>query len=224
MTKEIIYYTCNTHQDDIENACRRQLLKSGLPIISVSLNKEIDFGNKRIVVNGNRGPEMMHKQILLGLKESSANFVFLCESDVLYHPSHFDFEPASKDTFFFNTNVWKIRYPDGLAVWTDDLQQVSGICADRHLALSFYERRIKQIAKEGFNRHYEPGPRYGEKTENWLSEYPNLCIRHDSNLTKSKWSPDDFRNKQYTKGWQVAEEVVGWGSTKFNELIKMNLK
>ena len=77
----------------------------------------------------------MHQQILTGLQKAKGKYIFLCESDVLYHPSHFDFTPKRDDIFYYNTNVWKTRYPDGFSVWTDDLQQVSGICANRELLI-----------------------------------------------------------------------------------------
>lgn len=217
----IIYYTCNTHDPKIDNACRKQLLESGLTIISVSLNKNIDFGNKRVVMEGQRGAEMMHRQILEGLKNCDSDYVFLCESDVLYHPSHFLFTPKRTDVFYYNTNVWKMRADDGHMVWTDDLQQVSGLCASKELLLDFYTKRLEQIMEFGFNGHYEPGVKqtiysyqkggkYG--TENWKSKFPNICIRHGSNLTKSKWSPDEFRNKEYAKGWKEADEIPGWSN------------
>ena len=212
MSKDIIYYTCNTHSLDIELACQRQLLKSELPIIAVSLNKHIGFGNTIIVLEGTRGPLMMHKQVLAGLEASKADWVFLCESDVLYHPSHFVFSPVSPNEFYCNVNVWRTRYPDGHCVWTDDLQQVSGYCASRQLLLDFYKERIDTIERDGFNRHYEPGPKTGRSTAiNWMSAYPNLDIRHSNTLTGSKWSPDEFRNKMYAQGWKEASEVPGWG-------------
>lgn len=222
-SKAIVYYTCNTHKPEIDSACRQQLMKSGLPIVAVSLNKELNFGDTRIVMEGKRGAEMMHRQILAGLEHCQADYVYLCESDVLYHPSHFDFTPKRMDVFYYNTNVWKSRYPDGLALWTDDLQQVSGLCASRELLLDFYTKRLEQIQREGFNGHYEPGVKqtvypytrggkYG--TENWRSEQPNVCIRHDSNLTKSKWSVEEFRNKEYAKGFTLAGEIPGWGEMK----------
>ncbi len=219
-SKAIIYYACNTHRPEIDETCRKQLAKVKLPIVCISLNKDLDFGDTRIRMDGERGPLMMHKQIVRGLEECKAEYVFLAESDVLYHPTHFDFTPRRKDVFYFNTSVWKVRYPDGHAVWTDDLQQLSAMCASRELMLDFFTKRVAQIEREGFNRHYEPsdrqniyprtrGGKYGQ--ENWQTEIPNICIRHDNNITASKWSPDDYRDKKFAKGWKEAEEVPGWG-------------
>jgi hypothetical protein len=150
---------------------------------------------------------------LAALEASEADWVFLCEHDVLYHPSHFEFMPARDDTVYYNTNVWKVRAGDGHAVWTDDLQQVSGICASRRLLKDFYLKRIASVEANGFDRHYEPGPRFGLKAENWQSAWPNVDIRHDGCMTKSKWSPEEFRNPRYARGWREAGEVPGWGTT-----------
>jgi hypothetical protein len=215
-SKVALYYTCNTHRPEIDDQCRAQLQKCKLPIVSVSLNRELDFGDTRLTMDGTRSPLTMHKQILKGLEASAADFVFLCESDVLYHPCHFDFTPPRRDTFYFNINVWKMDYFTGRAVWTDDLQQLSGMVASRELMLAFFRERVKQIESSGFNSHYEPSHKqkmsFECKTENYRSSLPNVCIRHDANITKSKWSPQDFRNPQYAKGWTESEAVPGWGA------------
>ena len=187
----ILYYTDNTHNPLIEDLCRQQLLKANLPIVSVSLNKDIDFGDKRIRMDGKRSPEMMLKQITAGLEECEG-YTYLAENDVLYHPSHFDFTPR-EDKFYFNTNVWKWKWGTDLCVWTDDLQQLSGMSGYKGLLLDYFRN------KEA-NRHYEPK----ENTVNYQSTHPNIDIRHDRNITKSKWSPQDFRNKKYAKGFKTA--------------------
>lgn len=203
----IIYYTCNTHVPEIDDVCRKYLSNIALPIISVSLNKSIDFGTVRLTTQGQRSPLMMHEQIVMGLRASNATNVFLAESDVIYHPSHFEFVPQRDDAYFFNVNVWKVRWSDGFCVKTDNSQQVSGIAANRELLLDFYSKRVEEIKKNGFDRHYEPRNR---PRINYQSAFPNLCIRHENNLTKSKWSVDDFRNKEYAAGWQEGYEVPGW--------------
>lgn len=212
-----IYYTCNSHADGIEQACRRQLLKTNLKCVSVSLNKSIDFGDIRIVYKGEKGLLAMHKQILTGLQASKARVVFLCENDVLYHESHFDFIPPDMNTFYYNTNVWRFIGSEEKFIWTDDMRQLSGICASRELLIEHFTKKIQQIEIEGFDRHYEPGCRQSFNThpvENWKSRRPNICIRHDSNLTKTKTAPDEYRNKKYAKGWKESNEVGGWGTAK----------
>jgi hypothetical protein len=204
MNRTIVYYTCNTHDPTIDEMCRAQLLCAGLPIVCVSLNKPLDYGDITITLQGERGPLMMHRQIVTGLEAAEDGIVYLCESDVLYHPSHFD---ESVNVIGYNVNVWRLRWGDGLAVWTDGLQQVSGLRAERDLLHEFYARRVNEIERDGFDRHYEPR---GLGFVNWMSEYPNICIRHGQNLTKSKWSPDEFRNKRYAAGWRETHAIPGW--------------
>lgn len=209
MKKAIIYYTCNEHDPEIDELCRDHLSKINLPIVTVSLNKNLDFGDKTIRLDGERSPLTMHKQILAGLLVCESDTVFLAESDVIYHPSHFEFNPKRDDVFYFNTNVWKLRWKDGHCVRTDNSQQLSGMSGSRKLLINFFDKRVKEIEEKGFDRHYEPQT---DKRENYESQIPNVCIRHDKNITMSKWSVKDYRNKKYAKGWREisVEELPGW--------------
>lgn len=195
--------------------CQLDLARGDIPLVAVGL-QPFDYGDMTVVLPLRPGPLTLHKQILAGLEQCQGDVVFFCENDVLYHPSHFEFEPKMHRTFHYNTNVWRVRYSDGHAVWTDDLQQTSGLCADRDLLLAHYQRRVAEIQERGFDRHYEPGRKTGPHgTCNWQSRYPNLDIRHDKNMTKSKWSPEEFRNKRYAKGWKEMDgELPGWGNVK----------
>ena len=211
MKKAIIYYTCNTHRPEIEEACRRRILdgKGDAELVTVSL-QPIDYGDSRAVLSLPRSPETMFKQIDVGLRMTNADVVFLCESDVYYDPSHFEFEPSREDTFYYNTNVWRVRYDDAFAVRTDFCQQLSGLCVYRKTLLAHMRERMEKIAAEGFSRKmgYEPFTHDRVKwptqfwADSWESEAPNVDIRHDANITASRWSPFDFRNRKYAKGWR----------------------
>ena len=211
---EVVTYTCNTHHQEIAETCRNQLVKaSPYPIVCVSLNKDPQIGDKKETVYGGRSAFTMIRQILNGLEATTSKNVFLCEADVLYHPSHFDFIPLRDDTFYYNVNVWKQRWPENHYVWTDNCQQVSGLCANRELLLDFYRKKLKKMWFEGNDRHYEPGHKQSvgsKKTDTWMAKYPNICIRHGKNMTRSKWKPEDFRNKKYAKGWRTAKKIEGW--------------
>jgi hypothetical protein len=219
--KAAIYYTCNSHDATLELAARANLKHStnGHELGCVSLQRT-DFGDWNIVVQREKSGGTMHYQILAGLERSRARYVFLCESDVMYSPSHFEFIPPRDDTVYYNTNVWRVRWADGHAVRTDGLQQVSGICANRELLLAHYKRRVAFIEANGgvFDTKrmaYEPGTRgrFGdERIANWESEYPNLDITgHGQTLTVPHFSVDSFRNKKYAEGWQETDEPLpGW--------------
>lgn len=227
MNKELVYYTDNRLDPSIMDACQRQLKQCGLPIISVSL-KPIDFG-QNITLDLKRGYLTMFRQILTGLEASTANVVFFCEHDCLYDKSHFEFVPPRTDIFYYNVNVWKVRASDGHALKVDDCKQTSGLCAYRLLLLSHYRKRVERVVRDGFSQRlgFEPGTHgraeriddYG--CEAWMSDQPNIDIRHEHNLTASRWCKGQFRNHRYTRGWTEADTVPGWGVTgrRFKELL-----
>jgi glycosyltransferase involved in cell wall biosynthesis len=217
-----IYYTCGSHDPTLELAARNNLRRStnGHELGCVALQRT-DFGDWTVVVNREKSGTAMHYQIVAGLERSRADYVFLCESDVFYHPSHFEFVPPRDDTVYYNTNVWRVRWSDGHAVRTTNLQQVSGICANRELLLAHYRKRIEWIEANGGTfdpkkMAYEPGTRgkFGdERIANWESAYPNLDITgHGQTLTTPHFSVESFRNKKFAEGWEETDdEIPGWG-------------
>lgn len=210
--KGMIFYTDNQLNLKIAHKVQKNLKQishdKSIPIVSASL-KPMDMGyNVRLKLE--RGVLTMFKQILVALEASNSEIVFHTEHDMLYHPSHFDFTPPRKDKFYYNQNFWKI-WPDGFAAhW--DANQVSGLCANREFLIQYYKKRITVIQKEGFNRSYEPGGRDPSQYEVWNSKYPNIDIRHDSNLTRSHRSPADFRDKSGIVNWQEStiDNIPGW--------------
>lgn len=228
-TKEILFYTDNRLNLKIAHKVQNQLKQMGLPIISVSL-KPMNFGHN-IHLPLQRGYLTMAKQILAGLEKSDADIIFFCEHDVLYHESHFDFIPETKHAYYYNTNVWRVRLSDGHALWTDNLQQLSGMVGYRTTLLEHYRKRVQlleekldySVDEEDFNKYiremgFEPGTHGREarvddlKAISYQSLHPNIDIRHDGNLTPSRWNKDQFRNEKYTEGWMEkhVSELTGW--------------
>lgn len=220
-TKCALLYTCNSHDETLELAARANLKRAtnGHELGVVALQRT-DFGDWTIVVNREKSGGTMHYQILAGLERSTADYVFLCESDVMYSPSHFEFTPPRDDTVYYNTNVWRVRWQDGHAVRTANLQQVSGICASRQLLVDHYRKRVSLIDANGgiFDTKrmaYEPGTRgdlWGVKVANWESPYPNLDITgHGNTLTTPHFSVESFRNKKFAQGWRETDgQIDGW--------------
>jgi hypothetical protein len=217
MKKGIVWYTGNRVDPLLTSAVQNQLQRSGLPIVSVSL-QPIPFGDQNAVLSLGYGIPTMFKQILAGIEVSDADVIFLCEDDMIYHQSHFEFMPG-EDTFWYNENDWKVRVPDGQALFYI-CKQTGFCCANRRLLLEHYRTRVARVEAEGFRRYngFEPGthrsPRgycnYGAKA--WMSPTPNLDIRHQQNLTWSRWRKDQFRREP--QQWQMADSVPGWGQTK----------
>jgi hypothetical protein len=201
MIKEILYYTDNRLDPKIIEMCQQQLLNTRLPIISVSL-KPLDFGSN-IVLPLERGWGTYFTQIFTGLAASKADVIFFAEHDVLYPASHFDFTPLNKNTFYYDHNWWKIRWPfDNFAVhW--DADQVSGLCCYRELALDWYQKKVESFDRNNFDRKFEPGS--GINSESWNSAEACVDIRQEYAQTKNKWSIADFRDKRTAKNFQVGK-------------------
>jgi hypothetical protein len=227
VTKSIIYYTDNQLDDCIARPVRDRLAvisrDQGMPITSASL-KRMDFGAKNVWFHSHkRGHLTMFRQILGALENSHADVVFFCEHDVLYHPSHFDFIPPEPDRYYYNTNVWQVRPDDGHAVYFF-CRKLSQMSCYRALAIAHYRTRIAMVEANGGvydpRLGFEPGTRgtrHGGVDDSgfgdWRSAVPNIDIRHAGTLSKSKWSPADFRNPKNNIDWQEATSVPGWGVT-----------
>ena len=221
-TAGIVYYTDNRLDEKIMRRCQEQIKKSGLPIVSVSL-KPINFGDN-IVLPLERGYLTMVKQILAGLEKIKTDAVFLCEHDILYHPSHFQFRPPKKDIFYYNQNKWRLRISDGHLVY-HDCKSLSQLCADRKILIKHYKKRIALMEKVGFSRRmgFEPGSHNRPervddfKSEDWRSEFPNIDIRHGQNLTETRWQVSEFNSssqRRVSRSWKEADELPWWGSGK----------
>ena len=229
LTKGMIYYTDNNCEEKILSIAQRNInnIKNGNRLISVSL-KPISFG-ENIVLDLERGYLTMFKQILAGLEAIDSDIVFFIEHDVIYHPCHFEFVPPEKDVFYYNLNTWKVRNTDGQALFFYT-KQTSQCCAYRELLLEHYRKRVERVEKEGFSRRmgFEPGCHHlpngvdDYNTGTWFSEFPNVDIRHGSNLTWSRFKPEQYRSKNSIRGWTLADEVPFWGKTKgcFDEFLE----
>jgi len=229
VSKGMIYYTHNQLTEAIAKPVRDNLLKISqdkkINITSASL-KKMDFGVKNV-----RFPSLkksyyaMHKQILGALENSRDDWIFFTEHDVLYHLSHFDFEPKDKETFYYNQNIWYLR-EDGHALHYD-VNQLSGLCVWRETAITHFREKLARIEKEGFSRNmgFEPFTHnrvQWDKTfkmETWKSEAPNVDIRFKQNSTGMRWKKEEYRNQQLLINWQETDDSIdGWGKTQ--DLVK----
>lgn len=216
MSKGIIYYCDDRLDPKVAVPVREQIKSIGLPITSCTLIPLPDMG-KNIYVQFDRGYLAMFRQILTCLQNAEEDIIFFCEHDVLYHPSHFEFTPPDNN-WYYNHNWWKVGRQNELAVhW--DADQVSGICVDRKTALRYYEDRVRNFDKNNFDRKFEPQSGHGSKA--WKSPYPNIDIRHNSNLTKHKWSLDDFRNKASAVNFEetTIDKIPGWNKADILALV-----
>ncbi len=214
-TKGIIYYSDGRPPASILEPVRDRLRKSGIDrIVSVTLQPVEGFGDN-IVLPLERGHLTMFRQILAGLEAIDTDDVFFCEHDVLYHATHFEFTPPSEAAYYYNEHTYKLDVETGRAVFYH-CQQTSGLCASRALLLTHYRERVRRVEAEGFSRRmgFEPGTHGREArvdAQSWMSDAPNVDLRHGHNLTASRWSPTEFRDQRNCRGWREVTEIPGWG-------------
>jgi glycosyltransferase involved in cell wall biosynthesis len=217
LTKGILFYTNNKLNMKLALNVRKNIALSGLPITCIS-NKPTKFGTNIVFdESGMCAGEAIARKILTGLKTMKEDIVYLCEADVFYHPTHFEFTPKDLNTFYYNGSYWMLRLPDGFAVHYN-VSPLSGLVVGRKAALKHFKERVALIKKEGFSLQmgYEPMTHHRIKWkffcpfEIFIPQFPNVDVAHGGNVTNKRWSPDLFRRKP--KFWEESDinHVPGW--------------
>ena len=216
MIKGLIYYTNNKCDKVIMDAVIKRLNKicAGMEIISVS-HKPMNFG-KNIVMDLPSEAQSIFKQIYRGLQESKADVIYLAEHDVIYHPSHFEFEARHKDHFYYNQNVWQVDAKTGQALYRRS-KRTSQLVVYKNTLMEYLDKLMERIEKGGYKSglgvspmtHQIHGIRF-HGLRGFRSEYPNIDIRHK----------DNFSNFVRTNE-ELVDGVPGWGKTegRFNEFL-----
>jgi hypothetical protein len=237
MDKSIIYYTDNRLREPMWSLAQKYISASGLPIVSCSL-KPINFGQNIVLEGRLRSYPTMAEQILMALEASTSKYVFFCEHDVLYHPSHFDFTPPTDDTYYYNVNNWRWWFGHDKAITYDGLTSLSSLCCDRELAIKHYKHRLELIEKWGLDKirsreprwarkfGYEPGTKKckngGVTDEDHVkvrSAFPNIDIRHRGTFSAPKITLESFKHKPETWEERKIEDIEGWD---LRSLFKIN--
>ena len=97
----ILYYTANTLHEPFATKVRDILwqAKGDYPLISIS-QKPMDYG-QNIVVDFPRAYLSIYKQILVGAKAATTDFVAFAEDDCLYTKDHFNSFRPKDDEFAY---------------------------------------------------------------------------------------------------------------------------
>jgi len=242
MIKNIIYYTDGSLNKDIAELCKKRLLSAanGIPIISVS-QEPINLGHNICIGKQPRSLHTMWKQILTGLMYSDADVVYMVEHDVLYHATHFEFEPKENTVFYYNNSIWLVRTRDGRCLWKNNLC-FSQCVSNRLLMLDNMMQRVKWCENGGVaplhQGAYEPGrirKKYQDERKifginldrKWRLERfetfpPCIDIRHGKNFSGTRRfkirGEDINRAKNLPDGSKQVKEriyakyIPGWGS------------
>jgi hypothetical protein len=106
MKGEIIYVSSNKEDWSVENRIIDNISKvTKLPILSVT-QKPVKFGRNIDVGDVGVSGFNMFRQILIGLKNSNADYVISCEADSLYPPDYFEFIPENLEQAYRSKNIY----------------------------------------------------------------------------------------------------------------------
>ena len=200
--------------DAVINRLSRICKDKNLEIISVS-QKPMNFG-KNIVMDLPSETQSIFKQIYRGLQETKAEIVYLAEHDVLYHPSHFEFEPRYKAHFYYNSNIWQVDAETGQALFKRS-KRTSQLVIYKDALIQYLDKLRERIEKGGYKSSLGVSPMthqiHGIRNRglrSFTSEYPNIDIRHKDNLSKFVHTNEE-----------LFDSVHGWGKTlgRFKEFL-----
>lgn len=154
MTKDIIYYSSNIESPEFEQKIIDNIneVKGDLNVISVT-QKNLNFG-KNICV-GERGYSYLNafRQILLGAEESTSDFLWMCESDVLYpREGYFDFEPTDINKIYSYNENWIMWKNPNYNNFRKKLQQHGGMIYGRKWLIEFLNKCLKGLPEWSTNR------------------------------------------------------------------------
>ena len=155
MNKTIIYYTANREDPVFEQKIIDDMLskKGDIPVISVS-QKPMDLGQN--VCIGDVGFSYLNerKQILMAAKLVKTEYIITTESDFLYPPEYFHFEPKGDDLYRWDT-IW--------IMWLNDRSRTR-----------FYKKRSVSDGAQIVKRSY-----FVDLLEKYLAPYPNWHVKND---------------------------------------------
>jgi len=114
MEKTILYYSANTADPIFEQRIIDDLKKKAgdIPIVSVT-QKPLDLGTNICVGIQPFSYTSEWKQVLIGLKAIKTKYVIAAESDCLYPPEYFAFNPPQERMMYNYKNIWIVwkRHP-----------------------------------------------------------------------------------------------------------------
>lgn len=167
--KTIIYYSSNRENFEFEQKIIEDLLSKsgGLPIISVT-QKPIKLGYNICV--GEVGCSYVNewRQILIGAKQAKTEYLIMAESDFLYPPEYFKFDPKGRNIYRYDS-VW--------VMWLGRKY--------RYFHKKYYSEGAQLVKRRYFIK----------QLENYLKKLPEWSTDH---FRKYTWNTTPYSNQPYT--------------------------
>jgi len=190
--KQIVYFTDSMLEEELAEATRKQILKAanGIPIISVS-QKPLVFGKNICVGYKPICYLNLYEALLTGLEATPEDsIIYVCEHDVFYHPSHFEFVPSRKNRIYYNLNRYYWKQNETFYLKTIGKRALSQAVACRDVLIDHVRDQVSK-RRAGISAPCE-GP-----FTNFTSEYPNIDIRHRSNFSRSGSYKNSNKSRRY---------------------------
>jgi len=213
----LIYYTANKISEKFAQKIRKELGKTGYPIISVS-QKPIDFGTNICVGEIGRSFQNIYRQVLEGAKKATSKYVALVEDDCVYAPEHFKYRP--KNAFGYNLNRWNLDTDKELFYYIVHKKRplLSQCIAPRKLLIKNLEERfaLPEIPQKYCGEMGVFEKRLGMKKyrmERFETKIPNVVINHKHNISGRKYITSNTTTdlKPWGNAAEFKEKYMGKG-------------
>ncbi len=213
----LIYYTDGSLEDSLAELVRNRLLKTGLPIVSVS-QEPLDFGTNVCIGKIGRSYSSIQSQILAGLCRAETKYVALCEHDTLYPDGCFDFVPPGDGVFFYNRNrIFVIakkgpQYGEFIKATVSNPTLGHLICNRALLIHATQIRRellLRCTTRDLPSGWDTPGFSFPHEFFTWRkTEIPSIDILHNNNFTvrTGTYRPDEL--SKHADGWGKWEDIL----------------
>ncbi len=168
MNYEIIYCTHNLEDPKFEQKIINNIndVKGDIPVISVS-QSPLNFGKNICVGDVGISYLNMFRQILIGAEESNADFLWMCESDMLYpKDGYFNFEPTDLNSIYSYNNNWIMWKKEGVNVFKRKYQVHGSIIYGREWLVKFLHKCLKGLPE--WSRNKKQGIPFYDKNQKFV--------------------------------------------------------
>lgn len=218
----LLYYTANRINETFRDKVLAQLYYAcpNAPIVFVSQKPFQHVINliddKRPFMNvpvGEIGASLqnIYKQVIIGLRQVTTEYVALVEDDCLYVPEHFTYRPHGK--IAYNLNRWLLHADSEPHVFSYRNRPILSQCiAPTKLLLECLQQRDGMDVPKKYSG--EPGMFEGKlglkeyPYETFVTQEPNVVVCHNKNTSGRKYQGKDREPRIDLAPWGNAEQLL----------------
>lgn len=211
----VLYFSSSREEESFESKIRAKLLEQigYLPLVSVTQKPLNNFGKNICVGIHDCCYANEFRQIQIGLQAIDTTWVLTAESDFLYPPEYFQFNPPEQNRCYRYANVWVCHEYVGMNTKKNVLEfrhkGFSDGCmmVDRKMWLDRINTAYEN-AKEWYNfdeymPHYKP---YGYEHK-WFSENPAITFKTGNGVKRRTATSRRIKPVKTLPYWGSIEKV-----------------